>query len=268
VRALSSLRLGISLALSVGLLALAPGAQAHVAAVPTLYVNFFGNQTIAVTLADGTPVGSTTGSSPTVIPAGYYALVFSGPGGCSALPNFKLNGPGTSIVTSMSEGAVLKATQSANFTPTSTYTWIDDAFPNVVHTFSTSSDVISVPPPVTTTTTTSSPPKGKAVVSQDVVGSEVVPFRGTLTGGVSASGMLALAYNGKSVGSLKAGRYRIAVTDGSSTKGFVLQKAGHKAIAVTGATFMGKRAASMNLTAGKWLFAPGPGKTAYTVVVK
>ena len=73
------------------------------------------------------------------------------------------------------------------------------------------------------------------MVSQDVVGSEVVPFRGTLRGGVSASGMLALAYNGKSVGSLKAGRYRIAVTDGSSTKGFVLQKAGHKAIAVTGA---------------------------------
>ena len=143
VRALSSLRLGISLALSAGLLALAPGAQAHVAAVPTLYVNFFGNQTIAVTLADGTPVGSTTGSSPTVIPAGYYALVFSGPGGCSALPNFKLSGPGTSIVTSMSEGAVLKAIQSANFTPTSTYTWVDDAFPNVVHTFSTSSEIVS-----------------------------------------------------------------------------------------------------------------------------
>ena len=43
----------------------------------------------------------------------------------------------------MSEGAVLKATQSANFMPTSTYTWIDDAFPNVVHTFSTSSEIIS-----------------------------------------------------------------------------------------------------------------------------
>ena len=80
--------------------------------------------------------------------------------------------------------------------------------------------------------------------------------------------MLALAYNGKSVGSLKAGRYRIAVTDGSSTKGFVLQKTGRKAIAVTGATFMGKRTASVNLTAGKWLFPPGPGKTTYTVVVK
>ena len=96
-----------------------------------------------------------------------------------------------------------------------------------------------------TTTTTSSPPKGKAVTSQDVVGSDVVPFRGTLSGGVSASGMLALAYKGKSVGSLKAGRYRIAVTDGSSTKGFVLQKTGHKAIAVTGAAFMGKRTASV-----------------------
>ena len=236
------------------------------AAVPTLYVNFFGNQTIAVTLADGTPVGSTTGSA-TVIPAGYYALVFSGPGGCSALPTFKLNGPGTSIVTSMSEGAVLKAIQSANFTPISTYIWIDDAFPNVVHTFSTSSEIISVPPPVTTTTT-SSPPKGKAVTSQDLVGSDVVPFRGALSGGVSASGMLALAYKGKSVGSLMAGRYRIAVTDGSSTKGFVLQKTGHKPIVVTGAAFMGKRTASVRLTVGKWFFSPGPGKASYAVVVK
>ena len=154
VRALSSLRLCVLAALSAGLLVLAQGAQAHVAAIPTLYVNFFGNQTIAVTLADGTPVGSTTGSA-TVIPAGYYALVFSGPGGCSSLPYFKLNGPGTSIITSMSEGAVLRATQSANFMPTSTYTWIDDAFPNVVHTFSTTGDVISTPPAVTTTTTSS-----------------------------------------------------------------------------------------------------------------
>ena len=31
---------------------------------------------------------------------------------------------------------------------------------------------------------------------------------------------------------------------------------------------MGNARASMNLTAGKWRFAPGPGKTAYTVVVK
>ena len=205
-----------------------------------------------MTLADGTPVGAASGSTPTLIPAGYYALVFSGPGGCSSLPNFHRTGPGTSIVTSMSEGAVLRATNAANFLPTSTYTWIDDAFPSVVHTFSTSSEIISVPPPVTTTTTSSSP-KGKAVTSQDVVGSAVVPFRGTLSGGVKASGMLSLAYKGKSVGSLKAGRYRIAVTDGSSTKGFVLQEAGRKAIAVTGATFMGKRTASVNLTAGKWL---------------
>ena len=31
---------------------------------------------------------------------------------------------------------------------------------------------------------------------------------------------------------------------------------------------MGKRAASVRLTAGKWLFSPGPDKATYTVVVK
>src|SRR4051794_33758533 len=77
-------------------LALAPVGQARVQANPILFVNFFSDGTIAVTLADGTKVGTNSGS-PTVIPGGYYAIVYSGPGGCSALPYFYLRGPGMTI---------------------------------------------------------------------------------------------------------------------------------------------------------------------------
>src|SRR5215831_11634615 len=137
-------------------------AQARRTANPALFVNFFTDGTIAMTLSDGTPVGSTSGT-PTVIPAGYYTMVFSGPGGCSALPNFKLSGPGMNLVATMYEGAMSKGPSTANFAPSATYSWIDDAFPSVVHTFSTSSEVVGTPPPTTTTKTPT--PRGKPVTS-------------------------------------------------------------------------------------------------------
>jgi hypothetical protein len=268
-----ALRVLASLVFLAALLTLAPRAHARTAAAaaPTLYVNFYSNGTISVSLDDGTPIGSTAGA-PTSIPAGYYQIMFSGPGGCSALPNFHLTGPGTTIVTSMSEGGVSKEANSANFLPTSTYTWTDDQFPTVVHTFATTSQIVSTPPATNTATTPNLVNKGKSVSSQDVVGSAIVPLRGTLSGTISAAGRLTLAFKGKSVGHLKAGRYRITVSDESSNTGLVLHKPSRKTLAVTGLGYMGKRSATVQFTKGTWRFAlssgkPGPGKTAYSVAV-
>ena len=121
-------RLGLltSIALSAGLLLLPSAAQSGSAASLSLYVSFFANGTISVTLPDGSSLGVTSGAPP-VIPAGYYTLVFSGPGGCTALPYFHLTGPGANIVTNMAEGATQKTTNTANFLPSSTYVWSDDA---------------------------------------------------------------------------------------------------------------------------------------------
>ena len=44
----------------------------------------------------------------------------------------------------------------------------------------------------------------------------VVPFRGTVNASVSAAGRLGLAYKGKSLTRLRAGRYTIAVSDRSA----------------------------------------------------
>jgi hypothetical protein len=264
----NGLRALASLTFLAALLVLAPGAHARTTAhtPPTLFVNFYSNGTISVSLDDGTPVGSTAGT-PTSIPAGYYQIMFSGPGGCSALPNFDLTGPGTTVVTSMSEGGVSKQSNNANFLPSSTYTWTDDQFPGVVHTFTTTSQIVSTPPATNTSTTPNLVNKGKAVSSQDVVGSAIVPLRGTLTGTISASGRLTLAFKGKSVAHLKAGRYRITVVDRSSSTGLVLRKPSSKTLDVTGLGYMGTRSATVQFTKGTWRFGSSPGKTAYSIAV-
>jgi hypothetical protein len=47
----------------------------------------------------------------------------------------------------------------------------------------------------------------------------------------------------------------------------LLQKVNHAAMSVSGTTFVGKREASINLTVGKRLVMPQPGKTTFVIVV-
>ena len=261
-----ALRLVAFSALAAGLLALAPLAQGRGAASQSLDVNFSVSGAVAVTLPDGTPVGTTSGA-PTVIPAGYYAVVVLGPGGCTQLPLFDLKGPGENIVDDMSGGEVTSETYGAYLMPNSTYTWrTDNLNPGIVHTFVTSAVVGGTPlasssagPPV---------PSGTlAPTSQDLVGSAVVPFRGKLTGAVSPGGALTLLYKGRVVTSLMAGRYTITITDKSATNGFMLEKAARSTVRLTGGSFVGKRSTSVDLTAGQWHALSGLGAKTYAIVV-
>jgi hypothetical protein len=84
-------------------LAVSAPAAAHRDASLTLDVTFFANQTIAVTLPDGAPVGTTSGV-PTVIPAGYYTVSYTGPMGLAAgVPYFRLDGPGVDLLQNLNE---------------------------------------------------------------------------------------------------------------------------------------------------------------------
>ena len=182
-------------------------------------------------------------------------------------PNlFCLYGPGTNLATNMAEGASQRSTNTANLLPSSTYTWVSDAFPNVVHTFTTSA-VVEGSPPSGGQSPTSGAGKGKAVTYPDLVGSEIVPNRGMLTAAVNTAGRLSLAYRGKSLTSLKAGKYTIAVTDRSANAGLVLQKLKRAPLSITGSAFMGTRSVHVRLTAGRWLFAGGRGEPSYTIAV-
>jgi hypothetical protein len=258
-----SIRLAASGLAALVLLVLAPSALARPAANPTLDVAFFSDGQISVTLPDGTPVGSTTGV-PSVIPAGYYSILMSGPGGCTQLPLFSLTGPGASIVTDMNGGEVDASSFNADFLPNSTYVWrTDRGVAAVNHTFTTTAGVVGTAGQTTGTTgTTSTAP----ATSQDIVGSGVVPFRGKLTAAVSAAGKLSLTFGGKSAAKLAAGKYTITVTDHSKTAGFVLESGSHR-VTVTGTAFVGKRTASVQLTTGRWLIAPTAGSKGSPVAV-
>ena len=247
----------------VALLAVPTVAQARRAANLSLTVNFNANGVVTVTLPDGTPVGSTSGA-PTVIPAGFYSLNLFGPGECINLPLFQLAGPGVNLQDDMLGGEVERNTLTATFLPNTTYTWHTDRNALVVHTFRTSGDVAGTPTPASPTT---KPTSSKPLASEDVVGSALLPARGTIVGAVSAAGRLTLAYKGKSVTHLKPGNYTFTVTDKSSSNGFLLQKTNKRATSVTGTTFIGKHSVKVGLTAGKWLVLPKAGKASYSIVV-
>ncbi len=245
---------------------LIPGAgtaAARSAASPIIFVNFFANGQITVTTADGSALGTTSGT-PTAIPAGYYTFEFSGPGGCSALPYFHLSGPGTDIVTNGNEGQVFHPPSGATLLPSSTYSWTDAAFPDVVYQFSTTAEVVGEPPPTQTNPSSGS---GATVSSQGVVGSALLPFLGSLSGTISASGKVSLLRGGKPVTSLKAGRYTLNVVSKSPRSGFVIERQESKKVAVARGAFSGKRSVAVSLTAGTWVFMVMPGKSSSSFAV-
>jgi len=256
--------LAAALLCATSLLSLAPTAHATRAANLSLSVSFSASGVVTVTLPDGTPLGTTSGA-PSVIPAGVYSLNLSGPGECINLPLFQLSGPGVNIQDDMLGGEVERNTLYATFLPNTTYTWHIDRSANVVHTFRTSSDVVGTQSPATTTSKPTS--STRPVASGDIVGSALLPARGTITAAVSATGRITFAYKGKSVTHLKPGRYVFVVTDNSSSSGFLVQKGGTRAKSLTGATFVGKHSAMVSLGAGKWLVLPNLGKATYSITV-
>jgi hypothetical protein len=225
-----------------------------------LNVAFSANNTIAVTLGDGTPVGTTSGS-PTVIPAGYYTVQITGPMGLpNGLPYFQLTGPGVDLLSNLNEGGVDSARDQVTFATSSTYTWTDDAIPGVVHTFVTSAEVGGAAP-----ATAVSPKKGSPTQDQDIVGSGVVPQRGTLTATVGAGGRPSVLQDGAPAANLLAGTYRIVITDRSSKAGLVVAKTGRPGRSLSGVRYVGKRAVSVKLTPGRWTFTTSVGQASLVV---
>ena len=263
----SLLRLIAAGLVAAALLVLPSAALGRAAANPTVNVNYSLSGNITASLPDGTQVGTTSGSG-SVIAAGWYVFEMIGPGGCASIPQFILKGPGLYLSDNLDGGETSYIEHIVHLLPNSTYTWTDDAFPSVVHTFQTNSTVLGSPPPDASKGGLSSS-NHTTVSSTDFTGSSALPFRGTLTGAVSAAGRLTLSYKGKSVASLKAGQYTIRFVDKSSTAGLVLQKLKHSAtVMVSGPAFVGTQTKTLPLSAGTWFFMPRVGKATYAVLFK
>ena len=246
----------------VALLFLSPVASARQSATLTVNIAFAADGSVTAALPDGTPFGTTSGS-PTSIPAGYYTLLMTGPGGCTELPLFTLRGPNEDLQTDMSGGEITAEQHVVDFLPNSTYTWsANNSSPAILHTLVTTSQVVGTAPKTTGGNSGSTTP-----TSQDIVGSEIVPLRGVLATTISASGRLTIAYKGSAAGRLKAGRYTVVVNDLSRSRGLTLKRQGKAATMLTSAAFVGKRSKTIDLTAGTWLAMVGPSGPASSIRV-
>jgi hypothetical protein len=153
---------------------------------------------------------------------------------------------------------------SVTFQPNSTYTFQDDYRPALIHvvfrTTATASSSASVSTPSSTSKSSGS------VANSDVAGSGLVPLRGTLKGVVRATGKLSLTYGGKTVATLKAGRYAFVVDDQTAKRGFQLQRIAAAPITLTSAAYVGKKLVRVSLKPGQWwFFSSGGAKRSFMV---
>jgi len=244
-----------SIAIIVAVLVPLLAADSTAADAPALYITFRpGPQRITVALANGTPVGTTSGA-PTVIAPGLYNLFLDDSAAVEG-PEFDLRGPGVNFVESMFYGEIPSASYTATFEPSSTYTWRNNEQPNVVFTFVTASSGGVTGPGGAGGTGSSTSKTGKPSV--DIVGSDIVPFRGALDAIVYKSGKLALTRNGKRVTYVKTGRYTFSVDDESSKYGFNLQVLRGKARTITGVAYVGSHDVTIALKPGRWFFFTPP----------
>jgi hypothetical protein len=256
----------------VGLLALAgtPGVQAAHPAPPPLTLSVNLNGALEVVLGNSTRIRTSSAPGAVIAPGPYLAIVSSDLLDSQDVYHmFHLSGPGVNISSELLPCENPMPLLTVTLQPNSTYVYDDLRHPELTHVvFSTSATGSSSD----TSGGAANPSTGKStgsVSNTSVIGSLIKEgiFRGTLTGTVNSAGKLTLNHNGKSVSSLKSGRYKIAIDDKTSKGGFTIEGVHRQSIMVTGSSFVGKRAVTFYLRAGRWMFYSSTGtKHHFTVV--
>jgi hypothetical protein len=204
----------------------------------------------------------TTSAPGVTIPPGSYQVVLSTPlpdasfdpppSGCVA-PSFMLSGPNVNWGSTLQNGEITGDQTTVTLLPSSTYTAVDENHPSTTQfIFSTaatgsSSSLLAAGASTYSGTATAQTQGG-------LIGSGIIPFRGSLHAAVTAPGRATLASHGKDVTTLPAGKYDIVVADASNTGGFFLEKAGKKPQTITTLAFEGKKTVEVYLSPGKWTF--------------
>ncbi len=246
--------------LLVGLLAtlvFVGGSQAAVS--QTIYAWFDVDGNLQVRYVDNSSVGST-------IPPGTYQFILNNNTADDYAVDHKFHIFGPGVNYTPPSGAV-QTTFSVTFQAGSSYTIQDDLDP-VTHRMSVLASTAAGSGSGTTGGGSTTTPTGSTKpTSSDIVGSEVVPFRGALDGIVFGNGHLSLSRNGKAVATLKTGRYTFFVDDESKTRGFSVQQLHKQPVTITNAAFKGTHDVTMALKPGQWFFfSPGAKKRAFVVV--
>ena len=265
-----------------GALAAATGLLATSAAAAGTTINVFYTSptSIQVSLSDGTAVNA--GST---IPAGSYQVLVYDNDNYDTSPKFTMSGPGVSIpannLNSTGMGIDLPTTFGPfSFQTSSSYTVSDPGIGASV-TFQTSATSgassggssaggsTSTGPTSAGSTSAGSTSGGASSGGASSAGSTGSPtLVGTVEVSVSVSGKPTLVFDGKTVKSLKAGRYTIKVADHAAKAGLLVGEGSKSPLVLSAAAKVGRSSKTVTLSAGKWFFEPtahGP-KTYVSVV--
>ncbi|HEX4520717.1 MAG TPA: hypothetical protein VH063_14140 [Gaiellaceae bacterium] len=231
------------------------------ATLPSIYVQYADDCSVGISVDGGTILEPS--ATPAVIPPGSYQIVLRAPENSAACAiSFQLTGPGVQLLFDFGgEGLNDQATET--LLPGSTYLAVDlnEAARTraVFSTSATGSSSTLVKQPQTTAT-------GHGQVATDVVGSAVLAYRGGLRATIGTTGPLVLRAHGRAVTSIRAGRYDLAVLDRTARSGLMVGKLHGRAVALTGAAFVGTRTERVALTAGTWVLSSS-GARALRIVV-
>jgi hypothetical protein len=235
-------------------LGLAGGSRAAFSTTLSAYVTQDGF--IGINFADGSPIGKT-------LPAGTYTINVDD---ATDIHQFHLFGPGVDRETDVD--SVQKQTWTVTFQAGANYSYQCDLHADIMFgQFSISGGSTS-----TSTSTSGSSSTSQGQSNASVVGSTASvaskSFRGALDATVFSSGKLSLSRFGKTVSTLKSGRYTFSVDDESKQSGFTVQRLRTAPVAVTGRAFVGSRDVTIALAPGQWYFYTPAGKKSYFIVTR
>jgi hypothetical protein len=184
--------------------------------------------------------------------------------GCKGWVQFQLTGPGVDLFSTLDSGCdAFLLLPAQTFKPNATYTFQDLNQPGVTRTtLSVNADGSPPVPPTNPYTKTS----GKGDTSVDPVGAGRVPIIGTINATLKKNGALSMTNKGKTVLTLKTGKYKFVITDDSSKGGFVIEPVSGNPKNLTGTKFVGKLSKGAVLKPGRWMYHSAAGKTYYFLV--
>jgi hypothetical protein len=247
---------------------------AHAAVSQTMHAFVHEDASIGLTFDDGSAVGNQAAAPPTIPPGSYTIRVLDD----ASEHNFHLIGPGVDQSTDIGNPGT--PTWTVTLQAGSSYKFVCDNHPDFMYgNFQTSGTSSGGSSGGTSGGSTSggstsggSSSRGSSSGGTKSTGGTSsganAGLSGTLAGTLTATGAATLKLGGKPVSALDAGRYKVTVVDKTSSRSFVIQKKGGKAIIVSAPTFVGTHSMTVTLTAGQWSFYTLPGsksKHSFTV---
>ena len=246
-----------------GLACLLAACVAHAApaatAVPSLTLNVNLSGALEIVLGNGTRIRSGA-----VVPPGPYLVLVASdvPDSRDLFHLFHLYGPSLNVESDLLPCENPRPLYTVTLKPSTTYTYEDSRHPELGQVVFTTSGTGSSSDTAGGASPTGAGGKSGGTSSNTSILASNLPFRGTLVGTVGGAGALTLARNGKSVSSLRAGRYSVSVDDRTSSAGFQLVPPKGRKVTVTGSSFVGERRMTVALSPGRWTFGGHP----FTVV--